>query len=96
MVLFIYLCSLTASLKTETNLMRGALLVVLTLLLGTAVFNQAAFYQFIQRFRLNQLYHRRLIFVIIFLILYLLIGLIRAMQIINKFEGPLKNKIRYE
>ena len=91
-VLFMYMCSLAARLKSESNRalmarMLGFRLIALGLLSGNLTESTN-----LTKISLSSVYHFSQALLLIFLIVYLLIGLIVVLSVANKFEGPLKNR----
>ena len=95
-VLFMYLCSLSARLKTETNnVLYFVFLGVVLLGLGGVRINWSV-YETLSGSGLFSLYRLDRWGMMTFLIVYLIVGLVVAIQIARKFEGPLKNKLSDE
>lgn len=95
-VLFMYICSLTRSLKIETN--KILIFVLIALLSIFLSLNQELI---IRRYKLQRLIMSNLFRPIrfrylVFLANYLLIGLVVVISLTNKFVGPLKNNISHE
>ena len=95
-VLFMYICSLTASLKIETGtfvIFVG--LVVTAFLIGLASGKVTLLTKFF-RSNLSSLYQPSGVLLVLLLVVYLVVGLLAAIQIARKFEGPLKDKLSNE
>ena len=95
-ILFMYICSLTASLKVETNSMTWIIFGIIRLITILSLFQLVYIELNFNMHYLGSLYSNFREIIILLITLYLVLGLIVAVGLAKKFEGPLKNKIRNE
>lgn len=95
-VLFMYICSLTRSLKIESN--KILVLAAAATLSGFFGFNQELVISSskLEGIVINNLFRSISFAYLIFLAIYLLMGLVVVISLTNKFVGPLKNRILYD
>ena len=92
MVLFMYICSLSARLKAERNTAALTAAFLALLIVGGTRIGGLGVYGSRLGQNLRRSYASSNVILLSYLVLYPLLGLIVAIQVANKFEGPLKNK----
>lgn len=94
MVLFIYLCRLSSFSKIETNKIRLILLSVTLIIITRFFLGQTSSWFKFQRGRIiSSLYFSSRFLIFLILGIYLIIGLLISILLIEKVKGPLKSNI---